>query len=239
MQGTTRHDDNAGMDHAVTADELRIVPDNQATWSDLEAIFGTADHPFHCQCQRFKVSGWLWRDTTSEERIEVQRSDTACGDPDPSRTSGLVAYLDDEPVGWVAVEPRVGYPKLRTLRVPWTGRHEDKDDDGIWAVTCFRVRKGYRGRGITSPLARAAAEHAREQGATAVEGSAMVTQPGVEITWGEVHVGAVQVFEDAGFTQVSAPTKRRRVLRVDLSSEQTGALPHREHQSGSRTGPPR
>jgi len=86
----------------------------------------------------------------------------------------------------------------------------------VWAVTCFCVRKGYRGRGITYPLARAAADHARAQSATAVEGYAMVTHPGLEITWGELHVGAVQVFEEAGFTQVSAPTKRRRVMRIDL-----------------------
>ena len=138
---------------------------------------------------------------------------TACGNPEAEHTSGLVAYLGDEPVGWVAVEPRIAYPKLR---VPWTARSEDKDDDGIWAVTCFCVRKGYRGRGITYPPARAAADFAREQGATAVEGYAMVTEPGLEITWGEVHVGAVQVFDDAGFTEVSAATKRRRVMRIDF-----------------------
>jgi hypothetical protein len=44
----------------------------------------------------------------------------------------------------------------------------------------------------------------------------MVTVPGLEITWGEVHVGAVQVFDEAGFTEVSAPTKRRRVMRIDF-----------------------
>ena len=44
----------------------------------------------------------------------------------------------------------------------------------------------------------------------------MVTQPGLEITWGEAHVGAVQVFGEAGFTEISAPTKRRRVMRVDF-----------------------
>jgi hypothetical protein len=46
----------------VHADELRIVPANHATCHDVEAIFGTADYPFHCQCQRFEVAGWLWRD---------------------------------------------------------------------------------------------------------------------------------------------------------------------------------
>jgi GNAT superfamily N-acetyltransferase len=197
--------------------ELRIVPANQATWQDLEAIFGTADYPYHCQCQRFKVTGWLWRDTDLDERLAMLQADTACGQPEAEHTSGLVAFLGDEPVGWVAVEPRTAYPKLRSLRVPWTGRREDKNDNGIWAVTCFCVRKGYRGRGITYQLAQAAADHARAHGATAVEGYGMVTEPFVEITWGEVHVGAVQVFAEAGFTQVSAPTKRRRVMRIDLS----------------------
>jgi len=147
------------MTDPVHADELRIVPANHATWRDLEAIFGTADYPFHCQCQRFKVTGWLWRDTSLEERLAMQRASTACGKREAAHTSGLVAYLDAEPVGWVAVEPRIAYPKLRTSRVPWTGRSEDKDDDGISAVTCFCVRKGFRGRGITYPLARAAADY--------------------------------------------------------------------------------
>ncbi len=199
----------------VTADDLRIVPANLATWDEIAAIFGTSDYPYHCQCQRFKVTGWLWRDTTLDQRIAMHESETRCGDDDAEHTSGLVAFLGEEPVGWVAVEPRIDYPKLRTSRVPWTGRSEDKDDEGVWAITCFCVRKGYRGRGITYPLAEAAAAHARARGATAVEGYPMVTVPGVEITWGELHVGAAQVFEDAGFTQVSAPTKRRRVMRIE------------------------
>lgn len=144
------------------------------------------------------------------------RAQTACGDPNAAATSGMVAYVDDEPAGWVAVEPRTAYPKLRTSRVPWSGRDEDKGDDGIWAVTCFVVRKGYRGRGLTYPLARATIDFARERGARALEAYPMITQPGKEITWGEVHVGARQVFEDAGFEEVSHPTVRRVVMRIDF-----------------------
>src|SRR5947207_15918050 len=100
----------------IPVERLRIVPANEASWDDLEAIFGVADYPARCKCQRFKVTGWIWRDTpTQEERTERLRTQTACGDPDATSTSGLVAYLDDEPVGWVAVEPRTAYPKLRTL----------------------------------------------------------------------------------------------------------------------------
>ena len=122
------------------------------------------------------------------------------------------------PVGWVAVEPRTEYPRLLGLPTVWKGRPgEDKRDDGVWSVTCFVVRKGYRRRGLTYALAAATIPYAKANGARALEGYAMRTQPGREITWGELHVGAVQVFADAGFKEVSAPSIRRAVMRVDFS----------------------
>lgn len=195
-------------------DDVRIVPANEASWADVEAVFGTADAG-RCRCQRFKVAGWIWRDSTQEERVAAQRAQTACGRP--GATSGLLAFIGDEPAGWVAVEPRTAFPKLRTSRIPWQGRAEDKDDPGVWAVTCLVVRKGFRGRGLTYPLARATIAFARDRGARALEAYPMRTDPGKTITWGELHVGARQVFEDAGFTEVSAPSPRRVVMRVEFT----------------------
>lgn len=201
----------------ISAEELAFAPANEASAEDLSAIFGTTDAG-HCQCQRFKVRGWIWRDTTLDQRIAMLREQTACGDPESPTTSGLVAYLGGEAVGWAAVEPRTAYPKLVSsqIRVPWTGRDEDKEDDSVWAVTCMVVRKGYRNRGLTYHLARAAIDFARERGARALEAYAIITPPGKEITWGEVHVGARQVYEEAGFREVSHPTVRRVVMRVDF-----------------------
>jgi GNAT superfamily N-acetyltransferase len=199
-------------------DELAFRPANAASWADLTAVFGAADAG-RCRCQRFKVEGWIWRDSTLEGRIAAQRRQTGCDEGPGAPTSGVVAYVGSEPAGWVAVEPRAAYPKLRTMPIPWKGRDEDRDDPGVWAVTCFVVRKGYRGRGLTYALARAAVEHARANGATAVEGYGMLTEPGRTITWGELHVGARQVFEEAGFTEVTHPTKRRVVMRVDLDPD--------------------
>ena len=200
----------------VRAEEVRVVPANEASWSDLVAVFGAADYPARCQCQRFKVAGWIWRDSSQDERTASLRAQTHCGEPRSSVTSGLVAYVEDEPAGWVAVEPRTAYPKLRTNRVCFTGREEDKDDPSVWAVTCFAVRKGFRGRGLTYLLADAAVRFARARGARALEGYPMRTEPGKEITWGETHVGTVQAFEAAGFHEVTHPTPRRHVMRVDF-----------------------
>jgi GNAT superfamily N-acetyltransferase len=200
----------------ISEARVRIVPANEASWEDLQAVFGTRDYAARCRCQRLKVAGWIWRDSTLEQREAMLRTQTACGEPDSDVTSGLVAYVDEEPAGWVAVEPRTAYPKLRTSRVPWSGRHEDKDDDGVWAITCLVVRRGFRGRGLTYALASATIDHARAHGARALEAYPMITEPGKEITWGELNVGARQVFENAGFVEISRPTVRRVVMRVDF-----------------------
>ena len=201
----------------ITPAQLSIIPANQASWADLQAVFGTADYPGMCYCQHYKTRDCHWSSLSGEERQGRLREQTRCDDPRAQTTSGLVAYLGHEPVGWVAVEPRTAYPRLAKVRTVWSGRQEDKTDDGVWAVTCFVTRKGYRKRGITYALAAATVGFARDQGARALEAYPMITSPGKEITWGELHVGSRQVFADAGFTEVSQPSPRRVVMRIDFA----------------------
>ena len=192
------------------------VPANEASWADLQAIFGTRGYAAYCQCQTFKMGHYAWTDPPVEVRALRLRAQTACGNPDSETTSGIVGYLDGEPVGWCAVEPRTAYPRLPRQRLALKERGEDKDDDSVWAVTCFATRAGYRRRGVMRALVPAAVEFARERGARALEAYPMITEPGKEVTWGELHVGSRSIFEDAGFTEVSHPTPRRVVMRIDF-----------------------
>jgi GNAT superfamily N-acetyltransferase len=200
-------------------DDITVVPANQATCEDLHAIFGERGYPARCQCQMFKIGHPEWTSATREERALALHEQTACGEASAEGTSGLVAYLSGEPVGWCAVEPRVRYPRLPPRRIVLKKRHEDPTDDSVWAVTCFVTRVGYRRRGVTYALARAAVDFARERGARALEGYPMVTEPNKEITWGELHVGSHWGFADAGFTEVAHPTLRRLVMRIDFEGE--------------------
>jgi hypothetical protein len=69
---------------------------------------------------------------------------------------------------------------------------------------------------VSRALARGAVDFARERGARALEGYPMITEPGKEITWGELHVGSRSIFPAAAFTEVSRPTLRRVVMRIDF-----------------------
>jgi GNAT superfamily N-acetyltransferase len=203
------------------SEALTIRPANEVSWEELETVFGTRGEPAMCHCQRYKMAfRESWASVGRDELATRFRVQTECGNPGSANTSGLVAFLDGEPVGWCAVEPRTAYPRLlRDTRVPWVDRDEDKADETIWAVTCFVTRRGYRKRGVSRALARAAVDYARRRGARALEGYPMVVESARGILPGELHVGTRSVFADAGFREVSHPTLRRVAMRIDFRAD--------------------
>jgi GNAT superfamily N-acetyltransferase len=209
---------NAG-DTSLTeppAARLTVIPANEASWPDLQTIFGTTGDPGHCYCQWFKVRHRDWSGVSVEERRGRLRDQTRCGHPGAGTTTGLVGYLGSEPVGWVAVEPRTGYARLAVTRNVWAGRAEDKADDRVWAVTCFVTRRGYRKQGISYALAAATVDFARQRGARALEAYPVRTAPGEAVPSGPLYVGTRQIFAAAGFAEVSYPARGRVVMRIDF-----------------------
>ncbi|MBP6215870.1 MAG: GNAT family N-acetyltransferase [Luteimonas sp.] len=201
---------------------ITVEPASAARWDDLQLVFGQRGQAAKCQCQRAILPLREYWHMPREMREAFLHKEVrgARGAAAP----GLVAYLDGEPAGWCRLGPRSRFAPLRNSPVPWSGRDEDKADDGVWAVVCFVVRAGYRKRGISGALVRAAVEHARRHGAVALEGYPMATGDG-DVPWGELHVGAVGTFRDAGFREVSRPTQRRHVMRIDFRAA-ADAMPH-------------
>jgi GNAT superfamily N-acetyltransferase len=195
---------------------LAIVPANEASLDDFAVMLGTRGTAQRCWCQRFRLErGEAFGNFPVEERAARLAEQTNCGDDDADETSGLVAYLDGEPVGWTAVAPRADYGGLlRTFRVPWEGRDEDRTDRSVWALTCLFVRAGFRRRGISRALAAAAVPFARDRGARALEAYPILTTAVIEE---ELLVGTEPTFTAAGLRVVSRPSPRRAVMRIDFA----------------------
>ncbi|UNX53679.1 GNAT family N-acetyltransferase [Georgenia sp. TF02-10] len=178
----------------------------------LDTVFATRGDPARCWCQWFRCPAAEYRQTTPAERRARTAADLAAPGPSP----GVVATVDDEPVGWCAVAPWSAYPRLRTSRTAGAGRHEPGDDRaGVWAVTCFVVRVGHRRAGVGRALLRAAVEHARVHGAAVLEGypvDTTVARP----SSAELFHGALSTFLAQGFTEVARPTPARAVVRLTL-----------------------
>ncbi|PQZ94877.1 GNAT family N-acetyltransferase [Arthrobacter sp. MYb227] len=195
---------------------VRIVPANEVSGAELDLVFGSKGTAWDCQCQWFQNPGKSFDALSVQERIQALHAQTQCGIPAAKTTSGLIAFLGDEPVGWCAVEPRTAYPRLRSSRIVFGSREEDKDDESVWAAVCFVTRAGYRRRGISRALASAAVEFARSGGAQALEGYPLQLAAGQAPMWGELYVGSRSIFAEAGFTEVAHPTPRRFVMRIDF-----------------------
>lgn len=195
-------------------DDLRIAPANEHGFDDLQAVLATVGPAARCQCQRYRLlSGEAFKHQPVEERRERLRDQVGCGGVG-APTSGLLALSGDEPVGWCAVGPRADLVGLtRVFTVPWKDRDEDREDASVWAVTCVVVRKGHRHQGIATALIAATVHHARSAGARSVEGYPITR---TDVITEELHVGTVPMFAAAGYRQVSAPTSRRVVMRVDF-----------------------
>lgn len=198
-----------------TEAEISVVPANESSWDDVQTVLGTRGPAARCQCQRFKLRRLeSFAAFPVAVRAQRLRDQTDVGHAGSASTSGLVAYLGGEPVGWCAVEPRTAYTGLvRNNRVPWDGRTEDKTDDTVWAVTCFFIRVGFRRRGVSRALARGAVDFSRDGGARAVEGYPITT---TKVMSEELLVGVPSIFASAGFVEVSRPTLRRIVMRIDF-----------------------
>ena len=197
--------------------DLEIVSANEATCDDLQAVFGIRGAAVNCQCQRYKLRPReAFARFPVEERARRLREQTRCGHPESETTSGLVARLDGEPVGWCAVEPRTAFTGLlRNNRVPWEGREEDKADDSVWAVTCVFTRRASaavasrtRSRGRAS-MSRGAAAHARSRAS-----DTHVTGP--EDQLGRDPRRQPQHLRGGRLRGGSHPTLRRVVMRIDF-----------------------
>src|SRR5882672_9003950 len=102
----------AGRTRKTTDAAIAVLPANEARWDELQAVFGPRGDASRCQCQHYKIRHAQWRSVTAAERTARLRQQAGCSRRKARTTSGLVAYLDGEPVGWCAVEPRTAYPRL-------------------------------------------------------------------------------------------------------------------------------
>lgn len=197
----------------MTSSTVETVSIADAPWADVQTVFGTRGDPSTCWCQYFKMNNPEWKTASRETCEPLLKQQVHDLDPAP----GVIAYLDGEPVGWCAVEPRPNYARLDRMKVV-AGSPERPDDDSVWAVTCFVVRVGFRRRGIGTALLAGAIDHARRFGARLLEGYPVDPAKRPKVSSAELYHGSVSLFAANGFTEVSRPSPDRAVMQLDLTT---------------------
>ncbi len=176
---------------------LIIKPVTASTWKDFEALFESKGAPSYCWCM-------AWREienrttATNADRKAAMRARVTKRVP-----IGLLGYLDGEPVAWCSVAPRQTFVQL--------SKEQDDNETGVWAVTCFFIRRSHRGEGLSAQMLKAAIAHAKKAGATVVE-----SYPVDPDSPSYRFMGFVPLYEAQGFEEIGRAGTRRHVMRKAL-----------------------
>jgi GNAT superfamily N-acetyltransferase len=183
---------------------VRVVPATRESWPQLGRVFGVREKdPTSCWCQRFR------RHDEPDNRSALQREVQTVDVP-----VGLLAYREDDAVGWTRVVLRSTLPGVTENRA--LARILDDDPDAWW-VSCFVVRRDNRGSGVGASLLEAAVDWAAQHGASVLDGHPVDTH-GLAGTPSPsaIFTGTVAMFQRAGFTEIGRTFRTRPVMRRRL-----------------------
>jgi GNAT superfamily N-acetyltransferase len=188
---------------------IDVRPATADRWDDLVAILHPSDGQ-QCWCLYWRLSSSAYSKAGLKDRERLVR-DRISRPPAP----GMLAYVDEQPVGWCGLGPRTEFERLaRSRTIPAI------DDRPVWSIVCFLVRTGFRRRGVGKALLRGAIEYARAEGAVGLEAYPVDTG-GRRIQTTAAYVGTTRMFEAAGFQRVIETDARsdrlpRWLMRLDL-----------------------
>jgi GNAT superfamily N-acetyltransferase len=192
----------------MTDDVVRVVPGSADRLDDVVRILGADER--HCLCQYWRLSAGDYNRTTHTARLRALRQQLA-GDP----PAGMIAYIGEEPVGWLGFGVRQRMDRLvRSRTIPAI------DDLPVWSIFCFTVRVGYRRHGVAKALLAGLVDYARASGAPVLEAYPVDTA-GSRIHGTAAYVGVASMFEEVGFVRVVETDARsdhlpRWLMRLEL-----------------------
>ncbi len=193
--------------------EITIRPATSDRFDDAQHSWAGGGDGRSCQCQWWTITNAEWQRSSQEERAQLFRDELDAGPP-----PGLIAYVDGEPAGWVRVGPRTRQRRLARTKNFLAHSPEPWDDDTVWAVSCFVVRKEHRGRGLNDRLLAAAVDYAREGGARMIEAYPLDPGQGSKKSSNSLFHGVVSTFVNAGFHEVARPRPDLAIVALDLRS---------------------
>lgn len=194
---------------------ITVLPAAPEHWDDLQVLFERTP----CWCQYWRVSASEYGRASQaglEHQLAIRRNALReqLAHPTPP---GVIAYIEDQIVGWCGFGLRHEMERLvRSRTIPAV------DDLPVWSIVCFLVRPGYRRRGVARALLRGAIECARSHGAPALE-AYPVDPGGKRIDTAFAYVGTLAMFEQEGFRQVMETSARsaglpRLLMRLELTN---------------------
>lgn len=182
--------------------ELAFHPLTPERWPGLEALFGKRGACAGCWCMFWRQTSRQFEEMAGENNRRMLKAIV-----DDGEKPGILAYSEEQPVGWCAVAPWERYVRLEHSRVL-----KKVDDEPVWTIPCFFVARAFRHKGVTRALLREAVEFARQNGAKIVEGYPIVPKKD-KVPDVFAYTGFFTAFQAAGFIEVARRSETRPIMR--------------------------
>jgi len=190
----------------TTSNKLVFHPLTKDRWSDFELLFGKRGACGGCWCMFWRLKRSEFNEQKGEGNKQSMFQIVQSGE-----VPGIIAYIDNQPVGWCSVAPREQFSALDRSRI-----FKRVDEKPVWSVTCFFIAKPFRKSGLTVELLKYAIQYCRERGAAIIEGYPVqpkqASMPDV-FAWN----GFVSAFQKAGFTEVARRSETRPIMRFETN----------------------
>jgi len=174
---------------------------NKSRRADFYRLHNQANGCGWCYCAAWWVPTWEGWGERSGEANRVLRESLF----DEGEYDGYLLYMDDAPAGWCQVGRRDRLVKLvRQFELP--------PDERVWAITCFLIAPGYRGRGLASILLREVLQDLRRKGVRRVEA---YPKRGADLEAEDLWTGPERMWQAAGF-RVARDHPARPVYDLEL-----------------------
>ena len=181
--------------------KILIHPLTPELLPDLEDLFGEKGAVGGCWCMYWRIGNQYRKRPAEANKADFFK--IVSNGPPP----GLLAFDGSLPVGWCQLTPRDDLPWLdRSWRL------KRIDAVPVWSLSCLYVRKGYRRKGVTTALIKAALQVARQAGAPALEAYPL----DASISPSATGTGFASTFERLGFKTVAKHFEPSPIMRHNL-----------------------
>jgi GNAT superfamily N-acetyltransferase len=193
------------------ADQIKIksqydfYPLTKERWNDFTNLFGEKGACAGCWCMYWRIRRKVFNENKGDGNKQLMRKIVNSGS-----VPGILAYKNNEAVGWCSVAPRDDFPVLDNSRVL-----KRIDDKTVWSVVCFFIKKEFRNKGLSASLLNAVKRYVKDKDGKIIEGYPIEPKKD-KIPDAFAWVGLASAFKKAGFKEIIRRSETRSIMRFNL-----------------------
>ena len=180
---------------------LTVKPLTPKLLTQLDKLFNDSPVTQKCYCMYWRI-GFDYKKNSPKQNKELFKKEV-----EQNNAKGLIAFIDENPVGWCQVTPK---QNLDHLQKSWKLKNETKEN--TWCISCFYIKKGYRKQGIASELIKEAIKFSKNNGTQILEAYPVDHKVSTSSTF----TGFATTFKKLGFKEIKRNVPARPIMQIKL-----------------------